>query len=228
MKTDEEKDTNNLNLFDFIRAENPETVFKTLQKEDDYFVALVLSCISESQASSLFSMFELDRQIKIQEQIAKGLKIPASVVKAYEESFEECLKNQVEEEKNHIAGSEKACKILQLSKISVQKEFMDELSKQNDELAAKFKEKLFFFDDIPLLSDRALQCLLREVDENLLTKALKAATEPTCEKFYRNMSEKAAAMLKEDMEFIGPIRLKDSLECQQLIVNIVLRLEEKW
>ena len=67
---------------------------------------------------------------------------------------------------------------------------MDELSRQNDELAAKFKEKLFFFDDIPLLSDRALQCLLREIDENLLTKALKAATKPICEKFFRNMSEK--------------------------------------
>ncbi|MBR1722959.1 MAG: hypothetical protein IJ727_10840, partial [Treponema sp.] len=221
-----EKDTNNLNLFDFIRAENPETVFKTLQKEDDYFVALVLSCISESLASSLFSMFELDRQIKIQELIAKGLKISASVVKAYEESFKECLKNQVEEEKNHLAGSEKACKILQLSKISVQKEFMDALSKQNDELAAKFKEKLFFFDDIPLLSDRALQCLLREIDENILTKALKAAGEPTCEKFFRNMSEKTAAMLKENMEFMGPLRLKDALECQEFIVNIVLRLEE--
>ena len=85
----------------------------------------------------LFSMFELERQIKIQEQIAKGLKISASVVKAYAKSFKEYLKNQVEEEKNHIAGSEKACKILQLSKISVQKEFMDELSKKNDELAAK-------------------------------------------------------------------------------------------
>ena len=229
MRNSEEKNSNSTDstFFDFIRAENPETVFKTLQKEDDYFVALVLSCISESLASSLFSMFELERQIKIQEQIAKGLKISASVVKAYAESFKEYLKNQVEDEKNHIAGSEKACKILQLSKISVQKEFMDELSRQNDELAAKFKEKLFFFDDIPLLSDRALQCVLREVDENLLTKALKAATEPTCEKFFRNMSKKAAAMLKEDMEFIGPIRLKDALECQQFIVNVVLRLEEK-
>ena len=131
MKNNEEKNSNSADstFFDFIRAENPETVFKTLQKEDDYFVALVLSCISESLASSLFSMFEIERQIKIQEQIAKGLKIPASVVKAYEESFKEYLKNHVEEEKNHIAGSEKACKILQLSKISVQKEFMDELSK---------------------------------------------------------------------------------------------------
>lgn len=116
MKNSEEKNSNSTDLtfFDFIRTENPETVFKALQKEDDYFVALVLSCISEILASSLFSMFELERQIKIQELIAKGLKISASVVKAYEESFKEYLKNQVEEEKNHIAGSEKACKILQL------------------------------------------------------------------------------------------------------------------
>lgn len=227
MENNEEKEIQNSAFFDFIRAENPETVFNTLQKEDDYFVALVFSCISESMASSIFAKFELERQIKIQEQIAKGLKISASVIKAYEESFKESLKNQTEEEKNHIAGADKACKILQLSKISVQKEFMDGLSKQNDTLAAKFKEKLFFFDDIPLLSDRALQCVLREIDENILAKALKTAAEPTCEKFYRNMSEKAAAMLKEDMEFLGPLRLKDALECQQLIVNVVLRLEEK-
>ena len=122
MENNEEKEIQNSAFFDFIRAENLETVFNTLQKEDDYFVALVFSCISESMASSIFAKFELERQIKIQEQIAKGLKISASVIKAYEESFKESLKNQTEEEKNHIAGADKACKILQLSKISVQKE----------------------------------------------------------------------------------------------------------
>ena len=93
MENNEEKEIQNSAFFDFIRAENPETVFNTLQKEDDYFVALVFSCISESMASSIFAKFELERQIKIQEQIAKGLKISASVIKAYEESFKESLKN---------------------------------------------------------------------------------------------------------------------------------------
>ena len=213
-----------MNDFDFIRNENPETVFTTLEKEDDYCIALVLSCLSTAFSGTLFGKFDIDRQIELEKLIAKGLNISPSVIAAYAESFKEKLSNQVQEEKNRIAGKEKAVDILRGSTSTVQKDFLKNLAKKDKAFADELREEIFFFDDIPMFHDRDLQVILREVDSPILAKALKTAKKATCEKFYRNMSEKAVSMLKEDMEFMGSIPLKDVLECQQMIVSIILRL----
>jgi len=216
-----------MNDFDYIRNENPETVFTALKKEDDYFVALVLSCLPSGFSSTLFEKFDIERQIGLEKLIAKGLSIAPNVIAAYAESFKEKLSNQVQEEKNRIAGKEKAVDILRGSISTVQKDFIKSLSKKDKEFAEQLREKIFFFDDIPMLSDRDMQKVLREVDSQILAKALKTAKKATCEKFYRNMSKKAASMLKEDMVFMGPTPLKDVLECQQMIVQVVLKLESE-
>jgi flagellar motor switch protein FliG len=85
---------------------------------------------------------------------------------------------------------------------------------------------MFVFEDVLLLDDRAMQRVLKEVDSKELSMALKGASEELQDKFYRNMSSRASEMIKEEMEFMGPIRLKDVEEVQQKIVDVVRRLEE--
>ncbi|HOX17321.1 MAG TPA: FliG C-terminal domain-containing protein, partial [Spirochaetales bacterium] len=93
-------------------------------------------------------------------------------------------------------------------------------------LAEEIKKKMFVFEDIVLLDDRSIQKLIREVDSAELAKALKGVDPEVAEKIYKNQSKRAAAMLKEDMEYMGPVRLKDVEEAQQKIVSIIRHLEE--
>lgn len=101
------------------------------------------------------------------------------------------------------------------------------MEEDDPELAEEIKKRMFVFEDIVLLDDRAIQKVLREVDSNDLAKALKSVDSDAQDKVYRNMSKRAAALLKEDMDYMGPVRLKDVEEAQQKIVNIIRKLEDQ-
>ena len=94
------------------------------------------------------------------------------------------------------------------------------------ELADEIKKRMFVFEDLVTLDDRSVQLVLREVDNRELALALKMASDEVGQKIYRNMSKRASDMLKEDLEYLGPVRLRDVEEAQQKIVNVVRRLEE--
>ncbi len=104
---------------------------------------------------------------------------------------------------------------------------MEYLEENDPELAEEIKKRLFVFEDSMRLDDRALQRVLREVDLKELSLALKGATEDLKTKYFKNMSKRAAEMLQEDMDFMGPVRVKDVEEAQQKVVNVIRSLEEK-
>ncbi|HUV06412.1 MAG TPA: FliG C-terminal domain-containing protein, partial [Spirochaetia bacterium] len=108
-----------------------------------------------------------------------------------------------------------------------EKIIIESLEEDDPELAEEIKKRMFVFEDIVLLDDRAIQKVLREVDTAELAKALKAVDSEVQDKIYRNMSKRAATLLKEDMDYMGPIRLKDVEEAQQKIVSIIRKLEEQ-
>ena len=110
---------------------------------------------------------------------------------------------------------------------ATEKSIIENLEEDDPELAEEIKKRMFVFEDIVLLDDRAIQKVLREVDSNDLAKALKSVDSDAQDKVYRNMSKRAAALLKEDMDYMGPVRLKDVEEAQQKIVNIIRKLEEQ-
>ena len=96
----------------------------------------------------------------------------------------------------------------------------------SEKIGEEIKKKMFVFEDIVLLDDRAIQRVLREVDNQELAKALKSVDPEVQEKIFKNMSKRAASLLREDMDFMGPVRLKDVEDCQQKIVNIIRKLED--
>ncbi|MEJ2663854.1 MAG: flagellar motor switch protein FliG [Spirochaetia bacterium] len=124
-------------------------------------------------------------------------------------------------------GVESIVEILNLVDRSTEKTIIESLEEDDPELAEEIKKRMFVFEDIVLLDDRAIQKVLREVDTTELAKALKAVDSEVQDKIFRNMSRRASTLLKEDMEYMGPIRLKDVEESQQKIVAIIRKLEEQ-
>ncbi|MBE6347801.1 MAG: flagellar motor switch protein FliG, partial [Spirochaetaceae bacterium] len=123
-------------------------------------------------------------------------------------------------------GVESIVEILNLVDRSSEKSIIESLEEDDAELAEEIKKRMFVFEDIVLLDDRAIQRVLREVDSQELSKALKSVDVEVQDKVFKNMSKRAAAMLKEDMEFMGPVRLKDVEDAQQKIVASIRRLED--
>ena len=107
-----------------------------------------------------------------------------------------------------------------------EKNILGNLERENPELATEIKNLMFVFEDVMLLDDRSMQRVMKEIDTKELAMALKGASEELQDKFFRNMSSRASEMIREDMEFMGPIRLKDVEEVQQRIVDVIRRLEE--
>ncbi|HNO26824.1 MAG TPA: FliG C-terminal domain-containing protein, partial [Leptospiraceae bacterium] len=108
-----------------------------------------------------------------------------------------------------------------------EKTIIEALEEEDPELAEEIKKRMFVFEDIVLLDDRAIQKVMREVDNTDLAKALKSVDAEVQEKIFKNMSKRAASLLREDMDFMGPVRLKDVEDAQQKIVNIIRKLEEQ-
>ena len=107
-----------------------------------------------------------------------------------------------------------------------EKHIMETLEIEDPELADEIRKKMFVFEDILLLDDRAIQRVLRDVENSDLAVALKGANEQVQNAIFNNLSKRLAAMIKEDMEFMGPVRMKDVEESQQKIVNIIRKLED--
>jgi flagellar motor switch protein FliG len=131
-----------------------------------------------------------------------------------------------QQEFSNVGGVQSVVEMLNRVDRGTEKTILETLEEENPELAEEIKRRMFVFEDIIALDDRAIQRILREVDSKSLALALKTASDELSQKMFRNMSERAAMILKEDLDFIGPVRLRDVEVAQQSIVNIVRRLEE--
>jgi len=144
-----------------------------------------------------------------------------------ERVLEKKLSTLSSEDYTSAGGVESIVEILNRVDRSTEKTIIESLEEEDPELAEEIKKRMFVFEDIVLLDDRAIQKVLREVDQQELGKALKAVDNEVQDKIFKNMSKRAANTLKEDMEFMGPIRLKDVEEAQQKIVSVIRKLEEQ-
>ena len=143
-----------------------------------------------------------------------------------ERVLEKKLSTLSSEDYTAAGGVESIVEILNLVDRSSEKQIIESLEEDDPDLAEEIKKRMFVFEDIVMLDDRAIQKVLRDVDTQELSKALKSVDAEVQDKIFKNMSKRAAAMLKEDMEFMGPVRLKDVEEAQQRIVSTIRRLED--
>ena len=212
--------------FEFIRKTDPSQLLNFIQDEHPQTIALILSYLSAGQASQVVSALPPEKQADVAKRIATMDRTSPDVIKEVENVLERKLASLVNQDYTIIGGVDAIVEILNAVDRGTERHILETLEIEEPELADEIRRKMFVFEDILSLDDRAIQRVLRDVDNNDLAIALKNANEEVQNVIFNNLSKRLAAMIREDMEFMGPVRLKDVEEAQQKIVNIVRKLED--
>lgn len=212
--------------FEFIRKADASQLLNFIQGEHPQTIALILAYLKPSQASQVLSALPQDKQCDVARRIALMDRTSPEVINEIERVLEKKLASLVNEDYTTAGGIEAIVEILNSVDRGTEKFIIETLEIEDPELAEVIKSKMFVFEDIVTLDSRSIQRVLREVDNNQLAIALKGTSEEVQKVIFANMSKRMAEMIKEDMEFMGPVRIRDVEEAQQQIVNIIRKLED--
>ncbi len=212
--------------FDFARKAEASQLLNFIQNEHPQTIALILAYLSPQQAGQILSALPQTKQAEVAKRIATMDRTTPEIIKEVESVLESKLSALVTQDYTSAGGIQTIVDLLNSVDRGTEKYIMETLEIEDVELAEEIKKRMFVFEDIVTLDSTSIQRFIREVDNNELAIALKGATEEVQEIIFKNMSKRMAEMIKEDMEFMGPIRLRDVEEAQQKIVNIIRKLEE--
>lgn len=214
--------------FDFLRRTDPKEIARFVQDEHPQTIALVVVHLTPDQASGVLSQLSPELRSEVIHRIAIMDRITPEVVAEVESILEEKLASVAKkEEYAQTGGIDCVVDILKYVDRGTEKTILEVLQKKDPGIAEEIKNKLFTFEDIMQLEDQGVQLLVQKVDRGKLALALKTAEEEFKEKISKNMSERAQEMLKEDMDYLGPVRLKDVEDAQQEVVKVARQLEEE-
>lgn len=213
--------------FEFVRKADPNQLLNYIQNEHPQTIALILSYLSPSQSAHILASLPQEKQAEVTRRIAIMDSTSPEVVKEIERVLESKFSNIMGQDFTVTGGIQSVVDILNSVDRGTEKYIMEELDIKDAELSDEIRKRMFVFEDIVNLDNRSIQRIIREVDNSQWAIALKGAGEEVKETIFANMSKRLAEMIKEDIEFMGPIRLKDIEEAQQNIVNVIRRLEEE-
>ena len=212
--------------FEFIRKTEPQQVLNFIQDEHPQTIAMILSYLSAAQASIILGALEPDKQADVAKRIALMDRTSPEVIKEVERVLERKLSSLINQDYTSAGGVDAVVAILNAVDRGTEKRIMEALEIEEPELSEEIRKKMFVFEDILLLDDRSIQRVLRDVENNDLSIALKGSNEEVQGAVLKNMSSRLAEMIKEEMEFMGPVRMKDVEEAQQKIVGVIRKLED--
>jgi len=212
--------------FEFVRKTDATQLINFIQDEHPQTIALILSYLAPSQAAMVMSGLPPERQADVAKRIAVMDRTTPDIIKEVEKVLESKLASLVNQDYTIIGGVDAVVEILNTVDRGTERHIMETLESEAPELAEEIRKKMFVFEDILLLDDRAIQRVLRDVENNDLALALKSSNEQVQNTIFNNLSKRLAAMIKEDMEYMGPVRMKDVEEAQQKIVNVIRKLED--
>jgi len=222
--------TSNLQVrpFDFVRKADPEQLLSFIQNEHPQTIALILAYMTPEKAATVLAGLPPDQQADVARRLAIMDRTSPEVLKEIERVLEQKLSLLLSEDYASAGGIQLAVDILNLVDRTTEKAILERLEVSDPELVEEIKRRMFLFEDIVHLDDRAVQRILREVDlANDLPLALKGANDEVRAKIFKNVSKRAAADIEENIEYMGPVLLRDVEAAQQKIVNIIRRLEEE-
>ena len=212
--------------FNFIRNADPVNLFNFIQHEHPQTIALILSYLDPLQASVTLSSLPADKQADVALRIATMDRTAPEFIKEVERVLEKKLSSLSITDYTISGGISSIVDILNSVDRSTEKNILENLEIRDSALAEEIKRLMFVFEDITKLDNRSIQRIISEVDVNDLILAIKGTTDSVSKVLYANMSKRLQDTIKEDMEYMGPVRLRDVEESQQKIVSIVRRLED--
>ena len=213
--------------FDFLHKTDPSQLLNFIQNEHPQTIALIMAYLDPDQAAIILSSLPQDRRAEVSKRIAEMDRTSPDVLREVERVLERKLSALVTQDFNVAGGIKAIVEVLNRTDMSTQKEILDSLEVDDQELAEEIKKLMFVFDDIVMVDDRSMQIVLGQVDNKDLALALKAAQAEVSEKIFKNMSKRAGDMLREELECMSPVKIRDVEDAQQRIVNVVRTLEEK-
>ena len=213
--------------FDFIRKADASQVLNFIQHEHPQTIALILSYLKPQQAAHVLAELPPEKQGDVTKRIAIMNRTSPDVIKEVEKALEKKLSNLMVDGFMTVGGVDSVVEILSSVDRSTEKHIMETLETEDYELSDEIRKRMFIFEDILTLSSRDIQIVLRqEIDNKELAVALKGASSELQDVIFANVSKRLAAMIQEDMEYMGPVRRSDVEEAQQRIVNIIRRLQD--
>ncbi len=212
--------------FNFLQKTEKENLVTFLQEEHPQTIALVLSHVPAGMSTDILSALPTERQIEVVSRIANMDQTSPDVIKEVERGLEKRLAGLVSERFERVGGVEAVAEILNMSGRATEKAILEGLEEDDPQLVEEIRRLMFVFEDIIRVNDKGIQAVLKEVENDELALALKTSTDELKDKIFTNMSERAAQLIKEEMEFMGPVRVSDVEAAQQKVVDIVRRLED--
>ncbi len=213
--------------FDFLRKTDPSQLMNFIQNEHPQTIALIMAYLDPDQASTILGSLPPESQADVARRIAVMDRTSPDIVREVERVLERKLSALVTQDFTTAGGIKAVVEVLNRVDRTTEKSIIETLEVDNPELAEDIKRLMFVFEDIVQLDDRSLQMVLREVDTKDLSLALKGTQGEVADKVYKNMSKRAADMLREEIEFMGPVKIRDVEEAQQKVVNVIRALEDK-
>jgi len=212
--------------FDFARKADPAQILNFIQNENTQTIALVLSYLQSEQASIILSSLPQEKQAEVAKRIALMDSTSPDVVSQVERVLEQKLSATVTQDYTSAGGIEAIVHILNGVDRGTERTILDALEIQDPELAEEIKKRMFVFEDIVSIDNRSIQRIIRDIENADLQLALKVASEEVREAIFRNMSKRMSETFREEMEYMGPVRLRDVEEAQTRIVSTIRRLED--
>lgn len=212
--------------FAIARKADAHQLLNVIAYEHPQTIALILCYLPPDKAAQVVAELPEEKQSEVAFRIATMKDTSPMVIKEIEKVLESKLSSVVRTEMTSLGGVETLVDILNQVDRTTEKNITESLEREDAELADRIKSSMFVFEDILTLDDASIQRILREVEAKELALALKGCSDEVGEAVFRNQSKRAAASLKEDMEFLGPVRLMDVEKAQQDIVSIIRRLDD--
>lgn len=212
--------------FSNLRKTDPKHLVNFIANEHPQTIALILCYLDPEQAAMVLGALPQEKQADIAKRVATMETTSPEIVKEVEAVLDQKLSTVAEEKFTSAGGVQSIVDILNRVDRSTERLIIETLEQENPELADDIRNRMFVFEDINFLDDTAVRRILREIESKELAKALKGSSEELLNRIFSNMSQRAGEMLKEEMEFLGPIRLREVEEAQQNIVRVIRRLDE--
>jgi flagellar motor switch protein FliG len=212
--------------FSFLQRAESENLLTFIQDEHPQTIALIVCHLPHHKAAEILAGLPLQKQIEVIKRIANMEQTNPEVIREVEKGLESRLSSMLGQSMEKAGGIETVAEILNLADRSTEKSIMEGLESEDPDLVEQIRRLMFVFEDILKVNDKGIQAVLKEIENSDLSLALKTASEPLKEKIFKNMSERAAALIKEDMQYMGPVKVSDVESAQQRVVDIVRRLEE--
>ncbi|MEM8874949.1 MAG: flagellar motor switch protein FliG [Planctomycetota bacterium] len=212
--------------FSFLQKADSANILTFIQEEHPQTIALILAFLPPAKASEVLVGLGPQKQVEVVKRVANMEQTNPEVIEEVERGLQHRLSDIVSDSSEKTGGVENVAEMLNLADRTTEKGIMEGLEAEDPDLVESIRRLMFVFEDILLVNDKGIQSVLKEVDNETLGLALKTASDELKDKIFKNMSDRAAKLIQEDMQYMGPVRVSDVEAAQQKIVDIVRRLED--